>query len=272
MNHDDKNVTPSHAILTLLTDFGEQDGFVGVMKGTILKINPNARIIDISHQIPSHQIDAAAFVLHTSYSYFPERSIHIVVVDPGVGSNRRIIACSASTHIFLAPDNGVLKYIFHEFKSDSVIQVSNRDYFLDAISHTFHGRDIFAPVAAHLSRSTHLSELGESISGFERGTVLLPQISENIIRGQIIYIDKFGNLITNIKPENIPNSISNAKLTISGQDFKIDGIYDCYADAASTEPLALWGSHGYLEIAVNQKRANAVLKMTYNDQIVIYWN
>ena len=272
MGCDDRNLISSHNVITLLTDFGEQDGFVGIMKGVIAKINPNARVIDLSHQIPSHRIDAAAFVLHSAYSYFPEGTIHMVVVDPGVGSERRIIACSANCQIFLAPDNGVLKYIFHEFNIDSVIHISNRIYFLEAISHTFHGRDIFAPVAAHLSRGANLSELGGPIVDFERGDILLPQSSENFIRGQIIYIDKFGNLITNIRHTSLPASVSSGRMRIMGRGFEINTVNDSYAAAEDMEPLAIWGSHGYLEIAVNQKRANEVLKMTYGEQIFIHWN
>ena len=140
-----------NGIITLLTDFGERDGFIGTMKGVILSINPKATIVDISHEIPAQDIEAGAFVLNNSYRYFPPGTIHVAVVDPGVGSNRKILAVQSDDYFFIAPDNQVLKYIFHASETLTVIEVLNKEFFLNKISQTFHGRDIFAPVAAHLS-------------------------------------------------------------------------------------------------------------------------
>ncbi|MBN1350076.1 SAM-dependent chlorinase/fluorinase [candidate division KSB1 bacterium] len=259
------------AVISLLTDFGDQDGFTGIMKGVILRINPAVRIVDLSHRVPAHQVDAAAFVLHTAHSYFPAGTIHVVVVDPGVGSDRKIIACEANTQIFLAPDNEVLKYIFHEFGIDSVIHVTNQRYFLPVTSQTFHGRDIFAPVAAHLSTGIELHELGESTTDFLPGAVIEPLISETSIQGQILHIDTFGNLLTNIPKTCLPRSSDYAELSITGKQLDIKGISNSYTESVGQEPVAILGSHGYLEIAINQHRASDTLKLKPGDKIAIRW-
>ncbi|MFQ6112525.1 MAG: S-adenosyl-l-methionine hydroxide adenosyltransferase family protein [bacterium] len=191
------------SIITLLTDFGQRDGFVGTMKGVILNTYPDAKIVDISHDIEPQNLAAGAFVINTCYKYFPTGTVHVVVIDPGVGSKRRIICVAASGHFFLAPDNGVLKYIYDECPETQVVEVTNRKLVLSQISHTFHGRDIFAPVAAHLAKGLDLKELGASIHDYDKGRLPVLEEAVDRIKGEIIYIDRFGNLISNIPADEL---------------------------------------------------------------------
>lgn len=254
----------SSPIITLLTDFGSRDGFVGTMKGVILSICPEAKIVDISHEIEPQNIAAAAFVLSNSVDYFPEGTIHVVVIDPGVGSERRILCVCAGKHFFLAPDNGVLKYIYNKEDSIKAIHVSNRKYFLLEISQTFHGRDIFAPVAAHLANGLDFKQLGKQVNDFAKGQ--LPQLLEtgNGLIGEIVYIDRFGNLVSNIPSEKIlPDTI------ISVGEYTIRGLADSYSQGQDREPIGLIGSSGYLEIAMNLGSAKEYLKCSEGEKIEI---
>ncbi|MFQ5753854.1 MAG: S-adenosyl-l-methionine hydroxide adenosyltransferase family protein, partial [bacterium] len=246
------------SIITLLTDFGYKDAFVGIMKGVILSLYPDANIVDISHEIEPQNISAGAFLINNSYKYFPSGTVHVIVIDPGVGSKRRILCVSAFDHFFLAPDNGVLKYIYKDCSNIQVIEVSNKVYFRSQISQTFHGRDIFAPVAAHLAKGIDASELGMVIDDYDRGT--LPRLEEipRGLRGEIIYIDQFGNLISNI-PFNILKKLRNNSLKISLKNCTISGLVNAYAQGKRDEAIALIGSSGYLEIAINSGSAKNAL-------------
>ncbi|MDZ7264305.1 MAG: SAM-dependent chlorinase/fluorinase [candidate division KSB1 bacterium] len=241
-------------IITLLTDFGMADGFVGTMKGVILSIYPQAHIVDLTHQIPPQDISAAAFVLHCSHRYFPAGTIHVAVVDPGVGSSRRLIAVASEKYLFLAPDNQILAYIFHESETLKVIEVLNNQFFLPNVSRTFHGRDIFAAVAAHLAAGVPIKRLGPEIHDYDRGKIDQPRKTENGIQGKIIHIDQFGNLISNIPESWIKGGISAIRF---GQ-MVLNRISDAYADVGSGEPLAIFGSSGYLEIAIRDGNASRV--------------
>ncbi len=256
-------------IITLLTDFGETDGFVGTMKGVILGIHPAARIIDISHQIPPQDIDAGAFVLRNCYRYFPERTIHVVVIDPGVGSERRIILVETERYFFLAPDNSVLKYIFHEEKIKRVFNITNHNFFLKQISHTFHGRDIFAPVAAHLASGIAPGRFGEEITDYEKGEIDFPEIDGNKITGKIIHIDGFGNLITNISSSLLEK---NRIFSISLGTQTIKNLSNSYAEVEIGKPVALIGSSGYLEIGIRNGNAQEFLQIQRNDQVIVWLN
>lgn len=193
-------------VITLTTDFGLKDPFVGLMKGVILGINPNAIIIDITHDISRHNIFEAAQVISMSYKYFPPTSIHLVVVDPGVGSSRRPILVTTEDHYFIGPDNGVFTAIYesslnHFFK---VIEITATHYYRPMSGFTFHGRDIFAPIAAHLSRGTESRVFGEQVENFTRINIPRPEVTDtSIIHGEIVSIDKFGNAISNITPEDM---------------------------------------------------------------------
>src|SRR3990172_5235382 len=184
-------------VITLLTDFGNQDAYVGIMKGVIAGINPFANIIDICHSIPPQDIFSGAYLLYTSYKYFPRKTIHVAVVDPGVGSRTDIVCVETKDYFFLVPDNGLLSFILQEERPKSIFRVTNNKYFLPSPSNTFHGRDVFAPVAAHLSLGVKPQKMGIKINQLEH---------------KIIYIEKFRNLITNIKKEYIIHLEHNHKL------------------------------------------------------------
>ncbi len=238
------------SLITLLTDFGTEDEYVGVMKGVILSINPSAVIIDITHHIAAQDIVQAAYILKAAYPYFPEGTIHVVISDPGVGTPRMILAAEISDYIFLAPDNGVLSLISDHARK--IIRVENARYFLPSVSRTFHGRDIFAPIAAHLSKGLMIESLGTAISSedIKRLDIPLPQVSEKGISGKIIMADRFGNLMSNIGAEDL-KYLGNQCLEIQFQHRTIIGLSDSYSAVKPGEALAIIGSRGYVEIAVN---------------------
>src|SRR5438067_1397055 len=198
------------SLITLITDFGEQDYFVGAMKGVILSINPEAKIVDISHLTPPQDVEAAAFNLLNCYKDFPAGTIHVAVVDPGVGSDRRAIAIECAGQFFVGPDNGLFSWICEREKDWTAFHLTNRRFFRKPVSNTFHGRDIFAPVAAHLSNGTAPSEFGEPLPDIVKLDSLAPKtINENTIEGQIIHVDRFGNCVTNFSAEHLSSRGTN---------------------------------------------------------------
>jgi S-adenosylmethionine hydrolase len=242
-------------IIALLTDFGTQDYFVGAMKGAILSINPHAKIIDITHEISPQDIKSAAFTLCACYRDFPEKTIFVVVVDPGVGSNRKAILVETEKYFFVAPDNGLLSFIFEEARNPRVFGLTNKKYFADKISRTFHGRDVFAPVAAHLSNGVEPKEFGAETKDFVRFEINKPRrISSNLIEAEIIHVDRFGNLITNLKAEDLPENFS---AEIKGKT--IDKLRNFYAEAEAGEIFMIAGSAGFLEIAARENSASKLL-------------
>ncbi|MCI0513282.1 SAM-dependent chlorinase/fluorinase [candidate division KSB1 bacterium] len=258
-------------IITLLTDFGATEAFVGIMKGVILSINPAVQLVDLTHQIPPHQIGIGALQLNRAYRYFPAGTIHVAVVDPGVGSKRSIILVAANAQFFLAPDNGLLQYIFENHGVTTVTKVTNGKYFLPEISQTFHGRDIFAPVAGHLSRGVNPTEFGGRTRTFLRGSTPPLRIEANAIYGQIILIDHFGNLISNIPRSALPRNVPEQRWRIQLKELEIQGLSPNYADAPQQVPLALWSSWDTLEIAVFQARAATLLGVDLGTAIQIRW-
>lgn len=256
-------MSKNNDIITLLTDFGVNDGFVGTMKGVILSINPAAKIVDICHEVPAQDIEAGAFILNTSYHYFSAGTIHVVVVDPGVGSGRRILAAASDKYLFLAPDNRILKYIFHTNETLTVVEVLNKKLFGRHVSQTFQGRDVFAPVAAHLSTGITLEELGPIIKDYDRGQIDRPWVTNKKIIGKIIYVDRFGNLITNINLALLTRR--EIRLTIG--TITINRLSNCYAEVDSGQPLAIAGSSGYLEIAVRNGNAQQQLYVKRGDMV-----
>lgn len=253
-------------IVTLITDFGLSDPYVGSMKGVILGINPDVRIVDITHDVSPQNVNEAAFVLNRANSYFPEGTIHVVVVDPGVGGDRAVLAVETSRYTFLAPDNGVLKYIFDEYPESKVYRVTNHDYFLEPVSRTFHGRDIFAPVAAHLSKGVGLESMGELFSDFVRGEVHQPEVGPGNIVGEIITIDRFGNGITNIG-EDLLSGRKVAQIHV--RSWTIDGLSRTYSDGREGEPVALIGSGGTLEISVWLGSAGEKMGFSIDDPVTV---
>ncbi|MBM3239330.1 SAM-dependent chlorinase/fluorinase [Candidatus Poribacteria bacterium] len=256
-------------IITLTTDFGTTDIFVGVMKGVILSINPDAKIIDITHDIEPQDIYAGAFLLNSAYSYFPPGTIHVGVIDPGVGSVRRAIAVATEQYYFVAPDNGLLSYVLCKEIVKSAVNLTNPKYFLPQVSNTFHGRDIFAPVAAHISRGVSLNLLGEQITNIAQIPISIPDASETEIIGQIIYIDRFGNLITNVSHELFESARKKRNFIIFVKDRQMRRICLAYAEVSAGELLGIFSSFGNLEIAINAGNAAEILKVKRGDAIKI---
>ncbi len=242
-------------IITLLTDFGLRDAYVAAMKGVILGINPKAVLVDITHEIPPREITAGAFVLSETAPYFPPATIHLAVVDPGVGTGRRGLAAKARHQFFVGPDNGLFHFIFQDASDLTVVSLENTAYFRPEISTTFHGRDIFAPVAAYISLGVPLTDLGPPVMD----PVLLP-IPEAVFtdveaQGEVIYADRFGNLVSNIPWAALLDWLNGRNIRLHIGSHTLTRLSRTYADAPPGELLALMGSHGRLEIAVNQGSA-----------------
>lgn len=259
-------------IITLLTDFGQIDGFVGVMKGVMLNIFPKVRFVDISHEIQSGQIAGAAFLLHTSAGYFPTGAVHLVVVDPGVGSERRPIACQTRNHYFVAPDNGVLEFIYRDEIDFTVYHLNKPGFFLPHTSNTFHGRDIFAPVAARLASGMALAQMGKPITNYARLNIAEPILKPNHIMAQVVHMDRFGNLITLISERILDLQEQRPdQFRIQAGTQSIKGIGKTYSSVGPGELVAYIGSSGYLEIAVRGGNAAEQLQASVGMNIEIQW-
>lgn len=254
--------------IVLLTDFGLNDSFVGVMKGVISRINPQAKIIDLCHKIESHNIHDAAFLLESSYPYFPEGTVFLIVVDPGVGSERKSVIVETEKHIFVAPDNGVLSFLT-ERDIKRIIQITNEEYFLKPVSHTFHGRDIFAPVAAHLSRGETVEKFGPAIRKINRLKFPEPQVKNNRLLGEVMYVDHFGNLITNINQDAFLRFIESKKFQIVIGKAKISKISSSYQEGKEGLPIAIFGSFDNLEISLYKDDASRRLNLNKGSKISI---
>ncbi len=262
------DLTPS-GIITLMTDFGTSDHYVGVMKGVILNINRQVEIVDITHAVPPQDIHGAAFLIDSAYRYFPSGTIHVIVVDPGVGSERRAIVCQTETAYFVCPDNGILPHILHNEKHARAVAVENPAYFLPQVSNTFHGRDIFAPVGAHLSRGVPIGELGNPVAQPVQLTLPEPQVTEEAVIGHIIWIDSFGNLVTDVSREILESLERQNGVVIHAGSAKIDHFNRSYAESEIGEVLAIIGSFNRLEISINQGNAAQVLGLKRGDTVTI---
>lgn len=253
----------SISAVALFTDFGLKDNFTGVLKAVLLKINNKVKLLDVSHEIPSHDIEQAAFVLYISFSYFPKGTVFLAVVDPGVGSSRRPIAIKTQNYYFVGPDNGVLIPAAEKDGIEKTVLLENKKYFLKDISSVFHARDIFAPVAAHLSRGISINKFGTSIKSVKRIKFISPQISEKKIEARIMYIDKFGNLYTNITNTQFSYFLKrNKKFSAMLNKKRINKIYPYYAAAEDKEPFFINGSWGFLEIALKNKNAKDFFRIS----------
>jgi S-adenosylmethionine hydrolase len=247
--------------ITLTTDFGQSDHFVGTMKGVILNLAPRARIIDITHEIAPFEVNEAAFTIAQAWTYFPKGSIHIIVVDPGVGSERRPILAEAGGHYFIAPDNGVLSMIYDGTRP-KVRVISNLKLAAKNISRTFHGRDIFAPAAAHLSRGIPPARFGTPIEDYVRSFLVKPtQLSRREWSGAILKVDRFGNLITNFRIDEFPDVKTRPVELRVGLE-RVHRLALTYSEAAPGEVFAIVGSSGYVEVAANQASASKILSCT----------
>jgi len=245
-------------IITLTTDFGLNDHFVGTMKGAILSLAPEAEIVDICHSVQAFDILDGALTLAQAYSYFPVRTVHVVVVDPGVGSGRRPILASSERQNFVAPDNGVLSLIYAREERLSVRHITSEHYFLQPLSNTFHGRDIFAPVAAYLAKGVDHEKFGDEITDFVRFNAPRPKVIDpKTIRGVVLKVDRFGNLVTNITPQDVPllfQAQPPAFKIVVGKS-EVTSMKTNYAEGAPGEVFGILGSMGYLEIASNRGAA-----------------
>lgn len=267
------------SVITLTTDFGLNDAYVAAMKGVILGINPEVKLIDICHTIQPQNILQAAFVLSTVYEYFPEGTVHLVVVDPGVGTERKALILKTPQAYFIAPDNGVLSYVIEDYSNEytgnkseqdesvsglEVVAITRSEFWHSPVSSTFHGRDIFAPVAARLSLGLPAGDFGEEISSL----MILPhphpyQKQDGSLVGHIIHIDNFGNLITDVKSSDLPDVNVNIEI---GNRF-IAGLSNNYSEGNTL--LALIGSSGYLEISVYGDSAGILLNAHIGDEITV---
>jgi S-adenosylmethionine hydrolase len=259
-------------VITLLTDFGVSDPFVGVMKGVILGINPHAVIVDLCHGARAYDPSEAAFILLSSYRYFPKGTIHVAVIDPGVGGPRRPILAACDGHLFIGPDNGLLAPLADQAGPQGVRAITADRYFLRPVSATFHGRDVFAPVAAHLSLGAEPGDFGEPIKDYVR--LALPRPSPcgvSSIRGEILYIDRFGNLVTNIARADLELLAAGspiAALWVQFADRQVP-IVAYYAQGPPGVPGALIGSADYLEIFVNEGDASRLLGLNRGSEVVV---
>ncbi len=253
-------------VITLLTDFGTQDAFVGVMKGVIKTLAPDADIIDLTHEIPPQDIRAGAFVLNTACRYFPPGTIHLAVVDPGVGGARRPVAAKIGDFFYVCPDNGLLSHVLAEDTLTQAVTLDNAEFHLPHVSRTFHGRDIFAPVAAHLAGGIALETLGTPTDTVQTLPLSQPLVFGNTITCHIIYIDVFGNLFTDLTEERA-GDVSRAVVAVGGTS--IEGIADSYSLVPEGRPLALFGSSGHLEIAVRNGNARRQLRVEMGGRVTV---
>lgn len=265
-----------NSIITLTSDFGLNDHFVGVMKGVMLDIFPEAHIADITHAVQAFDILDGSIAISQAYSYYPSGTVHMVVVDPGVGTPRRPILVTTERHYFVAPDNGVLSLVYERESRISVRHITADHYFLPNRSTTFHGRDIFSPVAAHLAKGVHPQNFGEEITDFVRFAAPRPKpADERTLRGVVLKVDRFGNLITNITPQDAPaltNSGSAGFKIMVGSKGPITRICSSYAEGGPGEAFGVWGSMGFLEIAANRASAAQMLGAAKGAEVNVVMN
>lgn len=259
-------------VVTLLTDFGTADYFVGSVKGVILGLNPQARIVDITHDIPPQDTEAAAFTLLASHSVFAAGTIHVAVVDPGVGSRRRAILIEAGEQFFVGPDNGIFTYVCDQLADSKVFHLTNTEHFRHPVSPTFNGRDVFAPVAAALSKGVAPDVLGTPITDFVRLKSLTPETSaDGKIKGRIIHIDRFGNCVTNITEKQLNRKMiaAGAKLKVKGRVVKSFRNYFTEPGGGPEKIFGIWGSAGFLEVAATNDSAAKLLNAKRGDPVIV---
>ena len=261
---------PFNKIITMTTDFGLEDAYVGAMKGVMLNIHRHLSIVDISHHLPPHRILPAALMLREACPRFPEGTIHVAVIDPGVGGDRMPVLLKIQNHYYLGPDNGIFGLLVNDFSLEGAWKLDNPRYFLPVVSNTFHGRDVFAPVAAHLASGVLPDTFGPKIA--QPITLTLPPCvkEEHRLNGEIIWIDRFGNCISNLTKDIISDWSQGSPFWIQAASGKIERISPCYETTPAREPLALYGSTGYLEIACNRKRADQTLGLQEGDPVTLH--
>jgi S-adenosylmethionine hydrolase len=256
-------------VIALLTDFGSRDHYAGAMKGVALGICPDATLVDITHEIPPHDVLGGALELAASYKYFPAGTIFLAVVDPGVGSSRHGIAAEAAGYRFVGPDNGVLSVVFKEAAPKRVVELTERRYARPTVSRTFEGRDRFAPAAAWLAKGIELSGLGRPLSGWQMLNVPEPVIDGSMISGEVLRVDRFGNLVTNVDRRTFDRFKGGGGIEIKAGTHAVDKVVATYAEADAGTACALFGSTEHLEIAVNGGSAAERLQLARGASVTI---
>lgn len=256
-------------IITLTTDFGTTDHFVGAMKGIILNIVPEAAIVDITHAVQAFDVLDGALTISQAYSYYPTGTVHVVVVDPGVGSARRPILASSDGYHFVAPDNGVLSLVYAKEERIHVRHITSDHYFQQPVSNTFHGRDVFAPVAAYLAKQVDSHKFGDEIEDYVKFSAPKPKpVNENQLRGVVLKVDRFGNLVTNITPLDAPKLFQEStpfKIVVGKRE--ITELHKAYSEGAPGEVFGILGSMGFLEIAANRGAAAQLLAVGKGSEV-----
>jgi S-adenosylmethionine hydrolase len=263
---------PYHPVITITTDFGSNDHFVGAMKGVIVDIVPEAQIVDISHAVQPFDVLDGALTIAQAYSYFPNGTIHLVVVDPGVGTARRPILASSDGHHFVAPDNGVLSMVYAREERIHVRHITSEHYFRQPVSNTFHGRDIFAPVAAYLAKQVDSHKFGDEIEDYVKFAAPRPKAAgENRIRGVVLKVDRFGNLVTNVTATDVPALFAAKtgpfKIIVGSRE--VTDIRAAYGEGGPGEVFGILGSMGYLEIVANRAAAAQLTGAVKGSEVMI---
>jgi S-adenosylmethionine hydrolase len=248
-------------VIALLSDFGTRDHYAGTMKGVMLSICPDATLVDITHDVPSHDVLDGALQLAAAYKYFPAGTIFLAVVDPGVGSARRGIAADTGDYRFVAPDNGVLTAVFRETALRKVVELTERRYARPTVSRTFEGRDRFAPAAAWLAKGIQLPALGRPVSDYQRLDIPAPVVKDTEIQGVILRIDRFGNLVTNIDRKTYETFARHGNVRIHAGGESVSRLVATYAEIQKDEICALFGSTDHLEFAANSRSAADALRL-----------
>ncbi len=239
------------------------------MKGVVLSINPEARVVDITHLVSAHNMVEASFILASSVRFFPRGTVHVAVVDPGVGGRRRPIVVETENHLFVGPDNGIFTEALKRERVKRIVHITNREYMLPSVSRTFQGRDLFAPVAAHLSGGVEPGRLGCVVDTLEKLELPAPSVTEDTVEGEVIYVDSFGNLITNIDEALLRRMACLPNLKVEIRGVAIEGLAESYEDGHDGSPVAIVGSAGYMEIACYRKRADEGLGAGPGERVTV---
>ena len=261
----------ANAIITLTTDYGTNDHLVGTLKGVILKINPDVTIVDITHNVTAYDLLDGALTIGSAYSYFPSKTVHVVVVDPGVGTERRPLLVSAQNQYFIAPDNGVLSVIYEHEKESLIVRHANVEhYYLQPVSKTFHGRDIFAPVAAWLTKGWQTGSMGDEITDFKKFAIPRPKEADGALKGVVLRADAFGNLITNFRSEDFPESaLAGGAIKLQVGNQAVTRLVETFAQGNNGEAIAYVGSSGYIEVGMNKGNASRTLTIGRGAPVVL---
>jgi len=255
--------------IVLLTDYGNAEGYAGVLKGVIHRISPETPVLDLTHEIAPFDIIQGGFVLYQAYRYFPRGTIFVAVVDPGVGSERKPLLVQTENYYFIGPDNGLFTLVLHQEKVERIVHLTNPKYHLKSPSSTFHGRDIFAPAAAHLANSTVLENFGEELGTYQRLSEFSPRVGDKEILGTVISVDRFGNAVTNLTRALLAERFPDLSFSVKVGKRSVKEMKTHYAEGAPKKPILLFGNSNLLEISVNQGSAAEILGVKKGDEVKI---